>query len=170
MRADGNFLGTLCSVALFLSTLTPVVTESVAQLQARFDAETDSVRKTKILGKLGDAQFEVARRAGKDGDNNTAGFTLEKYRDNVRAALDALKKQHPDAEKQSNGYRQLEFQVRKGIREVDETLLVAPLDYKPPLQIVRTDLMAMEEELIRLLFPRRPEEKHEATAPSEKQS
>jgi len=169
MRADGNFRVTLCSVALFLSTLAPAATESVAQLQARFDAATDSVRKAKILEKLGDAQFEVARRAGKEGDNNTTGFTLEKYRDNVRAALEALKKQHPDAEKQSNGYRQLEFHVRKGIREVDETLLVAPLEYKPPLQIVRTDLMAMQEELIKLLFPRRPEEKHEAKTPPEKQ-
>jgi hypothetical protein len=169
MRADWNFLRALCSVVLFLSTLTPAATESLAQLQSRFDAETDSVRKTKVLEKLGDAQFEVARRAGKDGDNNTTGFTLEKYRDNVRAALEALKKQHPDAEKQSNGYRQLEFQVRKGIREVEETLLVAPTDYKPPLQIVRTDLLAIDEELIKLLFPRRPEEKHEAKTPPEKQ-
>jgi hypothetical protein len=169
MRADGKFLGTLCSVAFFLSAMTPAATETVAQLQARFDGETNSVRKAKILEKLGDAQFEVARRAGKEGDNNTAGFTMEKYRDNVRAALEALKKQHPDAEKQSNGYRQLEFHVRKGIREVEEMLLVAPADYKPPLEIVRHDLVAMEDELINLLFPRRPAEKHAAVAPPEKQ-
>jgi hypothetical protein len=169
MRPGGKFLGTLCSVALILSTLTPAVTETVAQLQVRFDAETDSVRKAKILEKLGDAQFEVARRAGKEGDNNTAGFTMEKYRDNVRAALEALKKQHPDAEKQSNGYRQLGFHVRKGIREVQEMLLVAPEVYKPPLEIVRTDLVRMEDELIKLLFPRRPAEKPADTAPPEKQ-
>jgi len=169
MRAEGKFLGTLCSAALFLSTMAPAVTESVAQLQARFDAETDSVRKVKIIVKLGDAQFEAARHAEKEGDNNTAGFTMEKYRDNVRAALEALKKQHPDAEKQSNGFRQLEFHARKGIREVEEMLLVAPSDYKPPLEIVRTDLLAMENELIKLLFPRRPAEKHADTPPPEKQ-
>lgn len=169
MRPDGKILGTLCSVVFFLSTVTPAVTETVAQLQARFDAEADSVRKAKILVKLGDAQFEVARRAGKEGDNNTAGFTMEKYRDNVRAALEALEKQHPDAEKQSNGYRQLEVHTRKGIREVDEMLIVAPEAYKPPLEIVRTDLVAMEDEMIKRLFPRRPAEKPADKVPPEKQ-
>jgi hypothetical protein len=97
------------------------------------------------------------------------GVTLEKYRDNVRAALEALKKQHPDAEKQSNGYRQLEMYVRKGIREVDETLLVSPEGYQPPLQIVRTDLIGMDEEMLKMLFPRRPVEHHAAAPPAEKQ-
>ena len=58
--------------------------------------------------------------------------------------------------------------VRKGIREVDETLLVSPEDYKPPLQIVRQDLLAMEEELLKMLFPHRPAE-HAATPAAEKQ-
>jgi hypothetical protein len=97
------------------------------------------------------------------------GMTLEKYRDNVRVAIEALKKQHPDAEKQSNGYRQLQMHVRKGIREVDETLLVSPEDYKPPLQIVRQDLIGMEEELLKMIFPHRPAEQHAATPPAEKQ-
>ncbi|PYT60723.1 MAG: hypothetical protein DMG35_10685, partial [Acidobacteria bacterium] len=100
---------------------------------------------------------------------NTAGFTLEKYRDNVLAAIQALKKQHPDAEKHSNGYRQLEMHLRNGIREVEDTMLAAPAPYKPPLQIVRQDLIAMDEELIKLLFPRRPTDHHPSTPPSEKQ-
>jgi predicted amidohydrolase YtcJ len=121
------------------------------------------------MEKLGDAQLEDARRAGKTGDYNAVGMTLEKYRDNVRAALEALKKQHPDAEKQSNGYRQLQMHVRKGIREVDETLLVSPEGYQPPLQIVRQDLIGMEEELLKMLFPRRPVERHAGSPPAEKQ-
>jgi hypothetical protein len=169
MGTARKFLGTLCSVVFFLSTVTAAVTETVEQLQGRFDAETDSVRKAKIMVKLGEAQFEVARRAGKEGDNNTAGFTMEKYRDNVRSALEALKKQHPDAEKQSNGYRQLESHARKGIREAEEMILVAPEPYKPPLELVRTDLVAMDDEMIKLLFPRRPAEKPAEKAPPEKQ-
>jgi hypothetical protein len=156
MKARGACWGVLCSLAILLFVFPPGATESLAELQTRFDRETNSVRKAKIVEKLGDAQFEAARNAGKAGDFVDAGLTLEKYRDNVRTALEALKKQHPDAERQSNGYRQLEFHVRKGIREVDETVLVAPEPYKPPLQIVRQDLGAMEEELIKLLFPRHP--------------
>ena len=35
-----------------------VAQESVAQLQARFDRENNSVKKAKLLVKLGDAEFE----------------------------------------------------------------------------------------------------------------
>jgi len=130
--------------------------ESAAELQAKFDRESNSVKKAKLLVKLSDAQFEESRRAGRAGDNNTVDATMEKYRDNVRAAFDALKKQHPDAEKHSNGYRQMEMQVKQGIREVEDSMLAAPSAYKPPLQIVRQDLIAMDDEMIRLLFPLRP--------------
>ena len=169
MRAGRTSLGAVCGLLVFLAVLPPGGTESLADLQARFDRETNGVRKAKLIEKLGDARLEEARRAGKAGDYNAVGMTLEKYRDNVRAAVEALKKQHPDAERQSNGYRQLQMHVRKGIREVDETLLVSPEGYKPPLQIVRQDLIGMEEELLKMLFPHRPAEQHAATPPAEKQ-
>jgi len=149
--------------------LTPVLAqETVASLQTHFDRESNSVKKAKLLVKLGDAEFEEARRAEKAGDNNAVDATMEKYRDNVRAALDALKKQHADAEKHSNGYRQMEMHVKQGIREVEDSMLAAPAPYKPPLQIVRQDLINMDEELIRLLFPHRPADK-QLGPPPEKQ-
>ena len=169
MRASSTSRGAVCCLLVLVAMLPPVAAQGLADLQGRFDRETSGVQKAKQIGKLGDAQFEEARRSGKTGDFNAVGLTLEKYRDNVRAAIDALKKQHPDAEKQSNGYRQLEIYVRKGIREVDETLLVSPESYKPPLQIVRQDLIKMDEELLKMLFPRRPLEPHPAAPPAEKQ-
>ncbi len=141
----------------------------MAELQARFDREPNAVHKARLLERLGDAQFEAARTAGKAGDHNTVGVTLEKYRDNVRAALESLKKQHPDAERQSNGYRQLQMHVHKAIREVAEALLVAPEAYKPPLEIVQQDLIAMDDELLKMLFPHRPSEHHKTSPPAEKQ-
>ena len=155
------------TVVLFL--ISPAVTETLAELQARFDRETNAVHKAKLLEKLGDAQFEETRRAGKAGDHATVALTLEKYRDNARAALELLKKQHPDAERQSNGYRQLQFHVRRAIREVDESLLMASDEYKPPLQIVRGDLIAMDDEMIKLLFPGHPAKPAKTPPPSEKQ-
>lgn len=157
MRMLRKFPQTLGCMTMISFVLAPAVAQqNVAELQARFDREPNSVSKAKLLVKLGDAQFDEARRAGKESDYTTVGFTMEKYRDNVRAALDALKKQHPDAEKHSNGYRQMEMHVKQGIREVEDSMLAAPAPYKPPLQIVRQDLISMDEELIRLLFPRRP--------------
>jgi hypothetical protein len=151
---------------MFSLTLFPAVSqESVASLQSHFDRESNAVKKAKLLVKLGDAEFGEARRAGREGDNNAVDATLEKYRDNVRIALDALKKQHSDAEKHSNGYRQVEMHVKQGIREVEDSMLAAPAPYKPPLQIVRQDLINMDEELIRLLFPHRPADKQLAPSP-----
>jgi hypothetical protein len=169
MKASGTSLGALGSLALFLLVLVPHATGQLADLQVRFDNEANAVHKAKMLEKLGDAQFTEARRAEKDGDNSTVGLTLEKYRDNVRAALGALKKQHPNAEKQPNGYRQMEMHVRKGIREVGESLLVAPEPLKPPLEIVRQDLVTMDDELLKLLFPNRPLNQKATPPPAEKQ-
>ncbi len=98
----------------------------IAELQARFDHETNPVHRAKLLEKLGDAQFEETRRAFKANDLVTVGVVLEKYRDNARIALEGLKKKHADAERDANGYRQLEIHVRRGIREVDEILLRIP--------------------------------------------
>lgn len=169
MKARGNLRGRFEYFAILLLVAPPAAAQSVAELQKRFESETSSVHKAKLLEKLGDAQFNEARRAGKEGDNNAVGFTLEKYRDNVRAALETLKKQHPDAEKHSNGYRQLEMHLRKGIRETEEAMLAAPEPYKPPLQLVRGDLVAMDDEMIKLLFPHRPAEQRPPTPPPEKQ-
>jgi succinate dehydrogenase flavin-adding protein (antitoxin of CptAB toxin-antitoxin module) len=76
----------------------------------------------------------------------------------VRVALDGLRKKRSNAERDSNGYRQLEIHVRRGIREADEIILRVPDVYQPPLQIVRRDLDSMDRELIRMLFHHRDEQ------------
>ena len=138
--------------------------DKLSDLQARFDSETNGVHKAKMLQRLGDAEFEEAIRAEKSGDYSTVDLIMEKYRDNVRAASQVLEKENPDAERHSNGYRQLEMHIQKGLRQVDEILLVAPAEYKPPLQIVRMDLLTFDDELLRFLFPRKHENKPPASA------
>ena len=156
MKARVTPLGAVLGFAIVLFAWPPSAAGQLPDLQMRFDRESDSIHKAKLLQKLGEAQFEAVRQAEKAGDNSTVDLTLEKYRDNVRAAFEALKKQHPNAEKQPNGYRQLEIHARKGMREIAESLLVAPEPYRPPLEIVRQDLAAMDDELLKLLFPNRP--------------
>src|ERR1051326_4232969 len=75
-----------------------------------------------LLQKLGDAEFDKEREAAKANDFTTVGLVMEKYRDNVRAAFEALKKRHPDAEKHPSGYKQLEIHVGLGIREVQDVI------------------------------------------------
>ena len=142
-----------------LVCLATVAADEVGQLQARFDRESSSVRKAKLLEKLGDAQLEQTRKASQARDYTTIGLVLEKYRDNARAAVSALKKEHPNAERHTGGYKQLQIHIHKALRDVDEILVIAPEEYRPPIEIVRRDLAAMDDELLNLLFPPRPEGK-----------
>jgi hypothetical protein len=136
--------------------------EDVNALQARFDHEANSVHKARLLEKLGDAQLELTRRASQSSDYKTIGLVMEKYRDNARAAVDALKKDHRDAEHHTSGFKQLQIHVHKALREVDEVLVVAPDEFRPPLELVRRDLATIDDELLDLLFPRHPTEKKPA--------
>jgi hypothetical protein len=138
--------------------------DKLSDLQARFDNETNGVHKAKMLQKLGDAEFEEASRAEKSGDYTTVDLILEKYRDNVRAASAAIEKETPDGERHPNGYKQLEMHVQKGLREVDEILLIAPTEFKPPLELVRQDLISFDDKLLRSMFPRKHEKKPPAPA------
>ena len=133
--------------------------DTMEELQQRFDRETDGVSKAKLLRRLGDAQFERERNAAKAGDYESVGLIMEKYRDNVRAAFDALKKSHPDGERHPSGYKQLEIHVESGIREAIDLLTAMPEPYRPPMEIVKGDLLTIDKELLRMLFPRRPGEK-----------
>jgi hypothetical protein len=137
---------------------TAAAADKLGEMQARFDHEKNPVHRAKLLEKLGDAEFDEARRAFKANDLSTVATVLEKYRDNVRVAFEGLKKKRTDAQKDSNGYRQLEIHVRRGIREADEIILRVPEEYQPPLQIVRRDLDGMDKELIRMLFHHRDEQ------------
>jgi hypothetical protein len=122
-------------------------------LQARFDAETSGTRKAKLLQHLGDAEFDEAARAQRTGDFNAVGLLMEKYRDNVSSASAALEKENRDGEHHPGGYKQLEMHIQKGLRELDEYLLEAPDEFKPPLQIVKQDLLRVDDKLLRILFP-----------------
>jgi hypothetical protein len=145
-------------VLLVLATMPVLASEAgnPDDLQARFEHEPNSVRKAKLFERLGDEQLAETRRASQAADFATVGEVMEKYRDNARVALNALKKEHPDAERQLNGYKQLQMHVRKALRELKEMVIIAPAEYKPPLQLVQNDLASMDDELLGMLFPRRP--------------
>jgi hypothetical protein len=159
--------------AVALACLVVRAADKVSDLQARFDHETNSVHKAKLLEKLGDEQFAETRRASQAHDYVTVGQVMEKYRDNAQLAMRALKKERPNAERQMGGYKQLQIHIHRGIRELDEMLILAPLEYRPPLLLVRQDLVSMDDELLLMLFPHRPEKKKptpsHAPAPPEKQ-
>ena len=128
----------------------------VAELQGQFNRENDATRKVKILTKLGDAQFALMRKETGEGKYEQALRTLEEYRDEVRTAETALKATGADAERKPGGFKQLQIQVRKGLREIDQTILAMPDEQRRPFDTVRRDLLLIDKELIDMLFPRQP--------------
>jgi len=145
----------LMAAAMLSYTVAFATADKLKEMQEQFDWESHASGKVRNLQKLGALQFDAATQASKAGDYVTVGLIFEKYRDNVRQAFELLKKQQPDADRHPGGYRQLELEVRHGIREVEDTLLVAPEEFRPPLEIVRKDLIDADDGLIHLLFPRR---------------
>ena len=164
LKLGPRLAATLLLAVLVCTGVGSVVVEDLAQLQERFDRENDAVRKAKLLAKLGDAQFEKERAAARENDYVTVGLVMEKYRDNARTALDALKKAHPEAEKHSSGYKQLEIHVGRGLVEIRDVIIAMPEPLRPPMELVQKDLQDIDVELLRLLFPRRPGE--QPAAPS----
>lgn len=139
--------------------------DKLNELQARFDGEPNGIHKARMIEKLGDAEFAEAGREERAGNYAAADLLFEKYRDNVRAACTALEKDSPDGERHPNGYKQLEMHVQKGLREIDEIMLIVPPEFKPPLQLVRKDLLSLDDELLRCLFPRKHENKPAPASP-----
>jgi hypothetical protein len=131
----------------------PGSTQPLDELQQRFDREGNAVHKAKLITKLGDAQFAALHTAETAEDYGAVGTIMEKYRDNIRAAFEALEKEHPDASRNASGYRELQIHTRRGIREVVDAMRSAPDEFKPPLELVHKDLVAMDDKMLELLFP-----------------
>jgi hypothetical protein len=122
--------------------------------QARYDQETDPVRKARALVKLGDEQIDEARKQLKNGDEVASLHTLELYRDEVRHIAELLKATGIDPEKKPAGFKELQISLRETVRHIDDLILTLPVDKRPFFREVRTDLVNTQNELIDALFPR----------------
>ena len=124
---------------------------------ARYQHETDPVRKSRALAKLGDDQVDLAKKQLKAEDEVASLHTLEQYRDEVHDMVTALHGTGVDAERKPAGFKELQISLRETIRRIDELILTLPVDKRPFFREVRNDLFMYQNELIDDLFPRRPD-------------
>jgi hypothetical protein len=132
---------------------------------ARYEQETDPVRKARALVKLGDDQVDEARKQLKDGNDVASLDTLEKYRDEVQHVAELLKASGVDAEKRPAGYKELQISLRETIRHIDDLILTLPVDKRQFFREVRADLVKTQNELIDSLFPRQPDRNSKKPTP-----
>jgi hypothetical protein len=150
--------GTIRIAALMaLALCAPLVAQDhLAEDLARYEHETDTVRKARMLAKLGDDQVDLAKKLLKE-DEVASLHTLEQYRDEVHDMVAALSGLGVDAEKRPAGFKELQISLRGTIRRIDDLIFTLNVDKRPFFRAVRNDLFADQNALIDKLFPRKPE-------------
>jgi hypothetical protein len=131
--------------------------DRLAEDLAKYQHETDPVRKSRALLKLGDDQIDLATRQLKTGEEVASLHTLEQYRDEVHDMVTVLIGMGVDAERKPAGFKELQISLRGTIRRIDDLILTLNVDKRPFFRVVRNDLFMDQNDLIDKLFPRRPE-------------
>ena len=139
--------------------------DRLAEDLARYQHETDPVRKSRALVKLGDEQVDLAKKQLKEDDEVASLHTLEQYRDEEHDMVSSLHNTGVDAERKPAGFKELQISLRETIRHIDELILTLNVDKRPFFRVVRNDLFMDQNELIDALFPRKPDRNPPKTDP-----
>jgi hypothetical protein len=146
------------AVIAALAFCAPLVAQDrLAEDLAKYQHETDPIRKSRALVRLGDDQVDLATRQLKTSDEVASLHTLEQYRDEVHDLVTALNGLGVDAERKPAGFKELQISLRGTIRHIDDLILTLNVDKRPFFRVVRNDLFMDQNVLIDELFPRKPE-------------
>ena len=158
-----RFSGLALSAALLGGSF--AAQDRTAELRARFSAEADPVHKAKALTKLSDSEFREIQDLLGAGKLSEASPIADQLADEAESAMKALDARGKDAEKHPEGYKQLEMSVRGSLRRMNNILIELSGDDQKPFLAVRNRLDVLEKQLIRELFPHRPDEPPAQSAP-----
>jgi hypothetical protein len=131
--------------------------DRLAEDLAKYQHETDPVRKARVLVRLGDDQVDLAKKQLKAEDEVASLHTLEQYRDEVHEMVTALNAMGVDAERKPAGFKELQISLRETIRRIDDLILTLNVDKRAFFRVVRNDLFMDQNVLIDELFPRKPD-------------
>ncbi len=140
--------------ALFLGPA--LADEATAALRSRFDAESDPVRKAKLMPKLGEAEFHDIRKDVDEGRLPDAVALLKQYRDEAQLCANGLDAAKIDGEKHSSGFKELQISLRESLRRLNEITRGLSADEQAPFLELREDLDEINRRMIQKLFPHEP--------------
>jgi hypothetical protein len=146
----------LLAAALAIATACGTATHAQDRLdkyQAQYDAEANPVRRAKLLGQMGTLVVARVRSTFKSEQDEKALDILTHYRDEVTKTLDDLNSPGADAVRHPAGFKELQIGLRDAVRQLDDLILIIPVDKRPFFRTVRTDLADTQNKLIDLLFP-----------------
>ena len=153
------FFTRIAALALAAAILNgPVITQDhTAEIRSRFSRETDPVRRAKILPQLSDSEFHQIQPLVASGNLTEAAAIASQLADEAESAVKGLDAKVRDPEKHAEGYRQAEISVRSSQRRINDILVGLSADDQKSFLDVRDRLDALEQHLIRELFPHRPD-------------
>jgi predicted nucleic acid-binding Zn-ribbon protein len=150
----------LSALALALAMVTACLAaqeyHTTEQWRAKFDHEADTVHKAKLLLPLGESEFKDAESALANDKAAEALDIVKKYLDEAQSCEKALEEKFPDAEKHSNGYKQLQISLRGSLRRLDAMIVGLNEDDRKPFAEIRGQLDEIDRHLIHMLFPKQP--------------
>jgi len=150
----------LSALALALAMVTACLAaqeyHTTEQWRAKFEHEADPVHKAKVLLPLGESEFKDAESALASDKAAESLDILKKYLDEAQSCEKALEEKFHDAEKHSNGYKQLQISLRGSLRRLDAMIVGLNEDDRKPFVEIRGQLDEIDRHLIHILFPKQP--------------
>jgi hypothetical protein len=144
------------ALAMVAACLAAQEYHTTEQWRAKFEHEADPVHKAKLLLPLGESEFKDAESALASDKAAESLDILKKYLDEAQSCEKALEEKFPDAEKHSNGYKQLQFSLRGSLRRLDAMIVGLNEDDRKPFVEIRGQLDEIDRHLIHILFPKQP--------------
>jgi hypothetical protein len=166
LAAEILFFFSSLSLPLPTPAAAPAAQESLDQYKARFDKESDPVRKAKILVKLADAQFQQARTEIDAGKIDDGYKDLETLRDECLATHQALKAKFADPENKSGGFKELQITARVTLQRLREVMAGLSGDDQRRFGKLRQQFEDLDNDLVHELFPRQPGASNKASPKS----
>lgn len=144
------------ALAMVMAALAAQEYHTTEQWRAKYNHEPDPVRKAKLLLPLGESEFKDAETALANDQTAEAIDIVKKYLDETQSCEKALEDKFPDAERHSNGYKQLQISLRESLRRLDAMIVGLTEDDRKPFVEIRGQLDEMDRHLIQMLFPKQP--------------
>jgi hypothetical protein len=148
------FPAVLLSLAIVSAAFAQTPQDRTAEFQNKYEREKDPIRRAKALNNYGNAQVQQFVRDAAAQNMDAASSVLTAYRDEVRSVFDGLKATGNDAEKKPDGFKELEFQLRKSLWELDRVIPEVSYDRRAALQDMCDEIARVHNELFHMLFPR----------------
>jgi hypothetical protein len=136
--------------------------DRTVELRSHFTAETDPVRKAKLMPPLGDAEFQQIHKDVADSRPDDALTVLKQYLIEAKSCERSLDGSGIDAERHPAGFKQFQISLQESVRRLDTELPLLTSDEQKPFLEIRDTINDMDARLIRKLFPHGPVAKSDA--------